>query len=371
MAVPFVHVQVRGSYRDIGRAVGEAARVQIEAAVEYYRTNFEAIAGMGFAEALRRAQEYLAHARRCLPQLVEELEGMAEASGVPFDDLLVPNCAEELTSPLHGGVPGGTASVDGAASAGGAHLCTAVALSVGGRRVVGHNMDWYAVDLDKNVLFDVTVPDGTRFLTIAGVPYLPMLGMNSHGMANVSNSMYSKGNRIGLPNVFVRRWSVEARSIVEAAERALHPDRACGSNHLLADAAGAIIDIETAASAWAELDTRTDGDAAWLAHTNHYIAAAMAPHEGSTHEESRRRLRRAEELLAAGAAAGRDPVEVVAEVLRDHAGAPDAICGHPPVGDSPPDTSITVGSMICDLASGRLLACAGPPCENPYRTFGL
>src|SRR5674536_177942 len=45
--------------------------------------------------------------------------------------------------------------------------------------LVAHNMDWYVVDADKNVLFDLTTPDGTRIVTIAGVPYLPILGMNS------------------------------------------------------------------------------------------------------------------------------------------------------------------------------------------------
>ena len=49
-------------------------------------------------------------------------------------------------------------------------------------------MDWYVVDVDKNVLFDLTTPDGTRIVTIAGVPYLPILGMNSHGLAYVGNS---------------------------------------------------------------------------------------------------------------------------------------------------------------------------------------
>ena len=32
-----------------------------------------------------------------------------------------------------------------------------------GRHIVGHNMDWYAIDLDTRVLLDVTCPGGTRF----------------------------------------------------------------------------------------------------------------------------------------------------------------------------------------------------------------
>ena len=82
----------------------------------------------------------------------------------------------------------------------------------GGRHIVGHNMDWYVIDAVNNVLFDLTGPDGTRVMGLAGAPYLLMLGMNSHGVANVSNSVHSNDNRIGVPNVFVRRATLEART---------------------------------------------------------------------------------------------------------------------------------------------------------------
>ena len=52
MAIPFVYVRARGSYREIGRQVGEAARAQIEASVAFYADNFEALSGgLPFADA--------------------------------------------------------------------------------------------------------------------------------------------------------------------------------------------------------------------------------------------------------------------------------------------------------------------------------
>ena len=176
MPIAFPYIQARGSYRDLGRAVGEAAREQVAAAIDYYREHFVAMAGIEFAEAERRAQGYLRYAERHLPQYVEELQGLAEGAGQPFSAVMVPNCGEEFTCAT-GATPGDTGFRPAAMRAG--RLCTGVAVSAGGRHVVGHNMDWYAVDLDKNVLFDLTMPDGTRLLSIAGVPYLPMLGMTS------------------------------------------------------------------------------------------------------------------------------------------------------------------------------------------------
>ncbi len=356
MSIPFEHIAARGSYRELGRAVGEGAREQIAAAIAFYEEHFEAMAGIPFAEAECQSLEYLPYIRRYLPQYIEELEGMAEGSRLPFGKLLVPNCAEEFTCPV---------DADANPSPhGGAHLCTAVAVGHGGRHVVGHNMDWYVVDVDKNVLFDLTTPDGTRIVTIAGVPYLPILGLNSHGVACVGNSVYSNDNRVGIPNVFVRRWVLEAPTLEEACARACHPVRARGTNYTLADAEGRLWDLETSAHAAVLIE----GDGV-LAHTNHYVHPAMAVFEGSHQEESRRRLRHAEDELATGVERGEDARDLVARVLISHDGGHDAICGHPDESLPVADQVMTVASMICDLDKMRVEACAGPPCENQYRVF--
>jgi isopenicillin-N N-acyltransferase-like protein len=381
--VPFVHVQARGSYRELGLAVGEAARPQVEASVAFFRDNFAAMSGgLPFEEAQRQAAAYEAYARRYLPQYVEELEGLAEGSGVPFAELLVPNCGEEFTAaePTVGSAPGlGLPDETGPGGAPssttprggrvGGDRCTAAAVVSRGRRVVGHNMDWYVIDAPNNVLFDLTVPDGTRILGIAGAPYLLMLGMNSHGIANVSNSVHSTDNRIGVPNAFVRRSSIEAATLEEAVARGELAARARGTNHFLADLGGRLWDIEASATATAFADHTSAG---FMAHTNHYAAPAMEPYEGSRHRESRTRLATAEAMLAEGVARDDDPVELVARVLRCHGPSPDeCICGHPDETEPLAERVMTVGSMICDLDERRLYACAGAPCENAYRVFSM
>jgi isopenicillin-N N-acyltransferase-like protein len=230
-------------------------------------------------------------------------------------------------------------------------------------------MDWYVIDAPNNVLFDLTVPDGTRLLGIAGAPYLLMLAMSSHGIANVSNSVHSTDNRVGVPNVFVRRWSIEAPSLEEAMVRAELKTRARGANHFFADLAGRLWDLEASATATAFADRTAAGS---MAHTNHYALPEMEPYEGSQHAESRTRLATAERLLAEGVARDDDPVELVARVLRCHEPVPDeCICGHPDATLPPGERVATVGSMICDLDERRLYACAGPSCENPYQVFTM
>jgi isopenicillin-N N-acyltransferase-like protein len=356
VSIPFPHIVARGSHRELGRAVGEGAREQIAAAIAFYEEHFTAMAGIPFAEAELQSLAYLPYVKRYLPQYVDELEGMAEAAGLPFVKLLVPNCAEEFTCP---------ADADTRPSPhGGAHFCTGVAVSHAGRHVVGHNMDWYVVDADKNVLFDLTTPDGTRIVTIAGAPYLPILGLNSHGVACIGNSVYSNDNRPGVPNVFIRRWVLEASSMEQAVARACFPVRARGTNYTLADREGRLWDLETSAHAAVLIE-----GGATLAHTNHYVHPAMAVFEGYHKLESRDRLRQAECELAAGVARGEDARDLVARVLTAHDGGPDAICGHPDETLPVADRVMTVASLICDLDALRVEACAGPPCENEYRVF--
>jgi isopenicillin-N N-acyltransferase-like protein len=359
MAIPFVYVRACGSYREIGRQVGEAARPQIEASIAFFAENFAAMSGgLSFDEAQQRSAAYLRYARACTPQQVEELTGMAEGAGVPLPALMVPNCAEELTAgePTVGAQP----LTPG---------CTAVAIVSGGRHIVGHNMDWYVVDAPNNVLFDLTEPDGTRLLAFAGAAYLPIVGLNSHGIGNLSNSVHSTDNRVGVPNVFVRRTTMAAATLETARDDGLPAARARGTNQFFADIAGRLWDIESSATAAACADHTARG---YMAHTNHYVAPEMAPFEGSDYEESRTRLRTAEAMLAEGLDHGDEPVELVARILRCHEPSrQECICGHPEPDEPLGEQGMTVGSIICDLDERRLHVCAGPPCENPYQVFAM
>jgi hypothetical protein len=196
-----------------------------------------------------------------------------------------------------------------------------------------------------------------------------MLGMNSHGVASVSNSVHSNDNRVGVPNTFVRRATLDAPSLEDARARGLLEARARGTNHFLADTHGRLWDVETSATSSAFMD---HSGARLMAHTNHYVATRMRPFEGARHAESAVRLATAERMLAEGLAAGEDPIELVAGVLRCHEPSPDqAICGHPDESEPPAEQGMTVGSMICDLDERRLYACAGAPCENPYQIFEM
>ena len=362
MSVPYLEIAAHGSHREIGRQIGEAARHLIVAGIAYYEEYHEAMGGLPFAAAERECLAYLPPARRALPGVVEELEGMAEGAGVPLSRLMVPNLGEELTC-----------NSDPAVSAAGPHAdrsghCTSVAVTAGGRRLLGHNEDWWAGDVDKNVLLRITTDDGTQILAMTSACLLPPTGINSHGVATAGNTLYANDQRVGVPNNFIRRSLLESRSLDDARQRALLATRARGSNHLLADAAGGLLDIEAAATC----EALVVGDDR-LVHTNHFVAPEMAASELSSSLGTRLRMARASELLDRGLARGDDPRDLLQAILSDHDAVDQAmsICGHPDLSVSLGERDMTTASMIWDPEALTVEVCAGPPCENERRLFSL
>ncbi|RPI30174.1 MAG: hypothetical protein EHM52_03745 [Actinomycetota bacterium] len=177
MGVPFDLLEVAGSYREIGRQIGEGARSLIERRVALFEADFERFTGgisLSTAEALTRP--LLAAAERRLPQYVEELRGLAEGAAVPFSRVLLLNCGEELTCTLPP-EPG---------------HCTSLALAGEGRTVVAHNEDWEEQDIAHQVLLRIAAPDGTRILAMTTAGLLAMTGLNSHGLAFGANTVYAR-----------------------------------------------------------------------------------------------------------------------------------------------------------------------------------
>jgi isopenicillin-N N-acyltransferase like protein len=355
MTPTMLEIDAKGSPREIGRAIGEAARDLIHEALDFYEGHQHEMGAFTFAEAEHEALAYLPVARRRVPGVVEELEGTAEAAGVSLTRLMVPNLGEELTC-----------NTDPAAGTCLSHgHCTTLAINAGGRRIVGHNEDWFAGDADS-LLLRLTCADGTRIVAVTSPVLAPPTGISSHGIAGGANTVYANDHHIGVPNNLLRRWILESRSLEEARERCLVDERARGSNHLFGDSDGRIWNIETSATAATVVESER-----WYAHTNHYLAPEMGAYEISTSVNSRTRHSRACELIEEGLASGDDAAQIAARVLADHAHGADCICGHPVETDSPGEREMTVASMIWDLDELTVDVAFGPPCENERVRFAL
>ena len=98
---PMKMVRVSGSHREMGRQLVEACAPEIHRMLDVYRASLQTAYNelhLTWPEAMLQASKYYPFAREHTPQYVEELEGMAEAAGVAFDELMVVNCIEAITS---------------------------------------------------------------------------------------------------------------------------------------------------------------------------------------------------------------------------------------------------------------------------------
>ena len=102
-----------------------------------------------------------------------------------------------------------------------------------------------------------------------------MCGVNSHGIAFYGNTLYARGERPGMPNFVKHRWLLEAATRAEADARACMRGRARGSNHLNAEAGGAIWDLEVSSERAVTIEA--DG---WLVYVD-IMAAEMQDVERS------------------------------------------------------------------------------------------
>jgi isopenicillin-N N-acyltransferase-like protein len=348
-------ITVKGTHLGIGQQIGEACREEIQRMLAVYRSGFETAYDelqLTWDEAILQARKYYPFAEESMPQYVAEVEGMAETSGVDFEDLMVLNCMEAITSDaLHLG-------------------CTSLAVS--GERtadshvLVGHNEDWLPEDEENTYLIQARPDDEPAFLAITYGGLLPNIGLNEHGIAQCCDSVYPEDVRVGVPRVFVSRAVLAARRIADAIRCALPRRRAAGYNHLIADPNGELYNIEVSARRFDAIY----GMNGCLAHTNHYLTSRMRRVEDHTENliGSRVRVNRALRLLRGSSA---HTPETLKAILRDHVNHPNSICSHVEPEDSLLDRQKTIASMIMDLTALEMHVCWGNPCEGEYHTYPL
>jgi isopenicillin-N N-acyltransferase-like protein len=348
-------IRVGGSFREMGRQIGDACTLEIHRMLEVYKASL-AVAydelWLTWDDAVLQAKKYYPFAEEHVPQYVEELRGMAEASGTDFDDLMVLNCVEAITSDaLHLG-------------------CTSLAISgentQDGHVLVGHNEDWLPEDEENVYLIHATPDDEPPFLAMTYGGLLPNIGFNAAGIAHCCDTVYPNDVRVGVPRIFVSRAVLGASQLSEAIRKVLLGWRAAGYNHMIVERSGELYNIEVSARRFATI-YGMDG---YLVHTNNYLSAHMRQFEDKTEDliSSRVRVNRALRLL-------RDTKEhtpgTLKTILRDHVNHPSSICSHAVPEDDPLDRQKTIASLIMDLTALEMHFCWGSPCTGTYHIYKL
>jgi isopenicillin-N N-acyltransferase-like protein len=170
-----------GTYREVGKQIGAQAKPQILNMLAYLRENVPA--GFSWDQMLDHSKAYLAPSRVVYPQYVEELEGIAEGSGVSFEDVFVSMCEELWESPvLHG--------------------CTDMAArgraTVDGTTLIAHTNDLSLSSGTRLVILKIQAGDEPEILAVSPGGVAISAGYNAAKISLTGNQLDSNDTRPGV-----------------------------------------------------------------------------------------------------------------------------------------------------------------------------
>jgi len=332
-----------GTYCEVGKQIGARAKPQIQSMLAYLRENIPT--GFTWAQMLKHSQEFLLPSRAIYPQYVEELEGIAEGAGVPFEDIFVSMCEELWESPVLKG-------------------CTDMAArgraTLDGTTLVAHTNDLSASSESRLLILKIQAADEPEILAVSPGGVAISAGYNAAKISLTGNQLDSNDVRPGVPRLLVVRAILGSRTLSEAMTHCLLPQRASSYNNVLADASGEVYSMEGSATDLEAIYIEKDV----MAHANHYISPVMRRFEldRSANANSIIRYNRAEYLLRENY--GKLTPDLFRKLLADHAGYPTSICKHGL-------TSVTVFSIIIQVETLKAWIGRGFACETEYVEYQL
>lgn len=339
MIKTFPYLELTGTNRELGLAIGEMFRGKIQEVIEdrkHYIRKYQ--------ERLQETQPYFKETHKAFPQYIEELQGMADGADVPFIDLFFHNTPAVYDR---------TRGWDRERAQTEDH-CTIVVSFTKSGPLIGHNEDWAIESLDELYVLKATINDTTYL----GLNYATFLigcsaTLTSNGMTQCINELH-QDSHIGVGKNFIARSVLDTKNLDDAETLIRNTNRASGYNHVLVQQ-NAIVDIETAG---ADIDVEKRIGVPY-AHTNHFLSKRMQQYEtkeASHHKNSYERLSRALEL-----ARNDMTIDDMKLLLSDTTNTLYPICRE----------DATIGSVIIEPVERKMYICYGPPNRGTFVPYTL
>ena len=292
------------------------------------------------------------------PDLMQELQGMADATGLSLAELIINNGFTDFIDVIYSL---GSIAVPAVAPPFVSDNCTAFLVpnerSASGRSYFGQTWDMHASATPYVILIHGKPNDSPDFLTFTITGCLGMIGMNSAGIAVGINNLMATDGQIGVTWPFVVRKVLQQENLDDALECVTSAKLAGAHNYMLMDRHGAGYEVEAMSTSNHVRELAEDT----IAHTNHCLiqenlrVSRERPLESQN--SSKNRLQRARELL------GKDAICIddLIALTRDDV----AICTRP----KPPMHVESGGAAIMCPASGDFWSVWGLPADNEYDHF--
>jgi len=343
-------LEAGGSHREVGFAIGQRFAEHIHRSLDAYHVLQERIrpyyrtpeGQVGYQQLLELHQSRY-------PDYFAELEGIAQGSEQPFEDLFLANLRGEYSAFLQG------------AEAGGCSNCAVVTDAVA---LIGHNEDGSPTFRGNLYVVHARVVGKPAFTALSYPGFLcgNAFGFNAEGICFSVDHVQPRNGGVGVARHFIARSLLEARSLDDAIERATVPGRASGFSYTIGSIPERrIVIVEVAPETHHVREVR----GAYI-HTNHYRDLAV---DQIISPSSRARVERAGVMMQEHGLAGlsdRDGVGVLA-ILGDEADEQYPIYRTA----AAPDQSATLCTALFDLDAHQLRIYTGHPTQAPGEFLAL
>lgn len=333
----------------MGFQIGKKAGMSIRSGAEFYKKNWKTLNKGLFRQHLALIEQSIPLTAKLLPKTFEELRGMADGSGVLFEDLFLIN-SMEMVGVFHD-----------------YERCTSILVapskSATGATLIAHNEDW--VSYDRNLLFMLRChPENEpAFLAFTYGAWIPQYGVNENGLALVADSNTASDRRVALSQTLIGRDALRCKTIHQAISKIRSLPRSDGHSYVFASLTeGKILETTATKTATISLTSRIS----FLVHANDYQVKKTAALEfQSSRAYSAYRRARVLELLK-----GREGLinkEDLRIVLSDHQNAPKSVCVH----KNRQTDEETIAMIIIDPAERSIEISPSRSCESKPERFIL
>lgn len=360
---------LEGSAKEIGKQHGSQGKAEVLHSLETYEKLFHGYKQISWKEAREFGLEHLNAIEKYDPELVEEMEGVAEGAGVDFEDILALNARSEIAL---AGYKGSSFS-DG---------CTAMAVSppLQSETILGQNWDWKGRQKESLLVLKMkqkneSKPDITM-VTEGGM--IGKIGMNSAGLGICFNALLTDKKSNEVPIHLGLRGVLNSHTLGEAISKIKHGQMAGAASFLFGidegngTGNGMAFNFEVSPFG---IDS-VGGEDGRLVHSNHLLSNVIQQNLRDMNEfrfdDSMIRKRRAEQLMDQAIQSGKPITEETFKGwLSDTFNSPNSINHYENTLAPEHRRMETVFSIIMNLSKRKMLLCVGKPAEGNYEEISM
>lgn len=253
----FPLVEVKGNSYECGFQYGSAVAELVQSNIDIYQRLIHYHTGKSYEGIENFVKKEIEIINDYNPKLIEEMQGVADGSGVNLEEIAMLNCRTELLSQV------------------GMQECTAFSItppaSKNDKVWIGQNWDWLSATKGKTVLLKIKQDELPEIIMLVEAGQIGKMGFNSAGIGLCHNALDFPDTRYGIPFLILCRIVLNQMQINNALNSISQLNRASSGNFIVSHSDGFSLDFEFTPSDYEYFEPHNG----ILVHTNHFLSKSF------------------------------------------------------------------------------------------------